>query len=296
MCQPMMPMTWSLRVGPPQQEPDTPPCRAAAVSPPDGERVHERKTAARFPQRVRTPGHRCLACAVVQHGDAGGGHAAPHDDVEAASGARAGVSERVGRKLTGQQNGRVSGRTTVEGTSHEPPGQRDLLGLAGERTALWRGYQARTPARQDRAGFGSEALSTRSKRPGKSTTGSVNSRRSSPICSSCLAPRVRKSCPRASYSTWFQPTPTPRRSRPPDSRSTSAACRATSAVWRCGRTRTPVANLQDYVWSGVARASAGSWVAAQLARNRRASSAGEPASALKATRARPGSAVSSITS
>ena len=94
----------------------------------------------------------------------------------------------------------------------------------------------------DRAGFGtSAALSTRSKRPEKSTTGSVNNRRSSPICSSCLAPRVRKSCPRASYSTWFQPTPTPRRSRPPDRRSTSAACRATSAVWRCGRTRIPVA-------------------------------------------------------
>ena len=54
--------------------------------------------------------------------------------------------------------------------------------------------------------------------------------------------------------------------------------------------------LRDYVRFGVARASAGSWVAAQLARNRRASSAGEPASALKATRARPGSAVSSITS
>jgi hypothetical protein len=47
--------------------------------------------------------------------------------------------------------------------------------------------------------------------------------------------------PEASYSTGFQPTPTPRRSRPPDSRSTSAACRATSAVWRCGRTRIPVA-------------------------------------------------------
>ena len=54
--------------------------------------------------------------------------------------------------------------------------------------------------------------------------------------------------------------------------------------------------LRDYVWFGVARASAGSWVAAQLARNRRASSSGEPASALKATRARPGSAGSSITS
>jgi hypothetical protein len=38
--------------------------------------------------------------------------------------------------------------------------------------------------------------------------------------------------------------------------------------------------LRDYVWVGVARASAGACVAAQLARNRRASSASEPASAL----------------
>ena len=102
-----------------------------------------------------------------------------------------------------------------------------------------------------RAGFGtSEARSIRSKRPEKSTTGSVNSRRSNPICSSCRAPRVRKSCPSASYSTWFQPIPTPSRSRPPDSRSTSAACRATSAVWRCGRTNIPVANRIRSVIAG----------------------------------------------
>ena len=53
-----------------------------------------------------------------------------------------------------------------------------------------------------RAGFGTKAaLSTRSKRPEKSTTGSVNNRRSSLTCSSCLAPRVPKSSPSASYST-----------------------------------------------------------------------------------------------
>jgi len=46
--------------------------------------------------------------------------------------------------------------------------------------------------------------------------------------------------PSASNSTQFQPTPTPRRSRPPDRTSIAAACFATSAVWRCGRIRTPV--------------------------------------------------------
>ena len=32
-------------------------------------------------------------------------------------------------------------------------------------------------------------------------------------------------------STWFQPTPTPKRKRPPDNTSRLAACLATSAVW-----------------------------------------------------------------
>src|SRR3546814_1989123 len=36
-------------------------------------------------------------------------------------------------------------------------------------------------------------------------------------------------------SSDLQPRPTPKRSRPPDSTSTSAACLATSAVCRCGR-------------------------------------------------------------
>ena len=48
--------------------------------------------------------------------------------------------------------------------------------------------------------------------------------------------------------------------------------------------------------SSAARASAGSWVAAQLASNRSASSSGEPSSAVKTTSARPGSADSSMTS
>ncbi len=95
-------MTRSLRVCPPQQEPDTAPGGATAVSPPDGERVHESKTAARFPQRVQTPKYGRLAGPVVQHGDTGGSNATPHDDVEAAPGARAGESQGIGRKLTGQ--------------------------------------------------------------------------------------------------------------------------------------------------------------------------------------------------
>ena len=49
--------------------------------------------------------------------------------------------------------------------------------------------------------------SMRSKRPSKVTSGSVHSRRSSPICSSSRSPRVANSCPRASYSTQFQPDP-----------------------------------------------------------------------------------------
>ena len=40
------------------------------------------------------------------------------------------------------------------------------------------------------------------------------------------------------YSTAFHPVPTPSRSRFPDSTATSAACLATSTVWRWGRIRT----------------------------------------------------------
>ena len=49
-----------------------------------------------------------------------------------------------------------------------------------------------------------------------------------------------KSSPSASYSSGFQPTPSPSRKRPPESMSTSAACFAASAVWRWGRMMIPV--------------------------------------------------------
>ena len=54
--------------------------------------------------------------------------------------------------------------------------------------------------------------------------------------------------------------------------------------------------VRGCVQSGAVTASAALWVAAQLARSLRASSSGVPASALKATRARPGSAGRSMTS
>ena len=60
------------------------------------------------------------------------------------------------------------------------------------------------------------------------------------IWASMRLPRVWKSSPSASYSSGFQPTPSPSRSRPPESMSTSAACLAASAVWRCGRMMMPV--------------------------------------------------------
>ena len=104
------------------------------------------------------------------------------------------------------------------------------------------------------------ARGTRSKRPSKSTIGSAQRRRSSPTCSSRRRPRVRKSSPSASYSTRFQPLPTPRISRPPESRSTSAACLATSAVWRWGRISTPVASSMRAVCpASQAKSASGSW-------------------------------------
>ena len=45
---------------------------------------------------------------------------------------------------------------------------------------------------------------------------------------------------RAWYSTWFQSIPTSSPTRWPERRSTSAACSATSGVWRCGRVKNPV--------------------------------------------------------
>ena len=48
----------------------------------------------------------------------------------------------------------------------------------------------------------------------------------------------------ASYSTVFQPVPTPRRSRLPERMATSAACLATSTAWRCGRISTVLTQLE----------------------------------------------------
>ena len=88
------------------------------------------------------------------------------------------------------------------------------------------------------------ALSIRWSESSWSTTVCSHSLRIGAICCSCRLPRRRK-CPdisRPSYSTQFQPIPTPRRSRPSENRSTSAACLANRAVGRCGRMITPVAN------------------------------------------------------
>src|SRR5690606_26303254 len=78
-------------------------------------------------------------------------------------------------------------------------------------------------------------------------TGCVQSARISAICSSLRMPRSPNSLPSPSYSTLFQPTPTPSRSRPPLRTSTSAACLATSAVCRCGRITTPVTSSSEVV-------------------------------------------------
>src|SRR6516164_5873410 len=66
------------------------------------------------------------------------------------------------------------------------------------------------------------------------TTGCSHRLRIKAICCSCRLPRRRKclDISRPSYSTQFQPTPTPKRSRPSENRSTSAACLANRAVRR----------------------------------------------------------------
>ena len=64
--------------------------------------------------------------------------------------------------------------------------------------------------------------------------------RSSPMASSIRRPRAAKSSPSASYSASCQPTPMPRRIRPPDSVSSVLVCLATSTAWRCGSTSTSV--------------------------------------------------------
>ena len=87
---------------------------------------------------------------------------------------------------------------------------------------------------------GLRPTSAKCSRPSSAVTrGSVQSRCSSGICWSMRLPRVWKSSPSASYSSGFQPTPSPSRKRPPESMSTSAACLAASAVWRCGRMMMP---------------------------------------------------------
>src|SRR5713101_7068443 len=58
--------------------------------------------------------------------------------------------------------------------------------------------------------------------------------------SSMRAPRVPKSSPSASYSDSCQPTPTPRRTRPPERVSSVLTCLATSVGCRCGSTSTSV--------------------------------------------------------
>ena len=85
------------------------------------------------------------------------------------------------------------------------------------------------------------------------------SARSSSICSSRRRPRRSKRWPRASYSTGFQPTPTPKRNRPPVRRSTSAACLAARAVWRCGRMITPVTSSRSVSAARYPNITRGSW-------------------------------------
>src|SRR4029453_421516 len=60
------------------------------------------------------------------------------------------------------------------------------------------------------------------------------------MASSIRAPRGRKLSPSASYSDSCQPTPTPRRMRPPESVSSVLTCLATSAGCRWGSTSTSV--------------------------------------------------------
>ncbi len=67
------------------------------------------------------------------------------------------------------------------------------------------------------------------------------------MVSSIRRPRVEKSSPSASYSAACQPTPTPRRIRPPDSVSSVLTCLATSVAWRCGSTSTSVDSVTRLV-------------------------------------------------
>ena len=86
---------------------------------------------------------------------------------------------------------------------------------------------------------------TVSNSPSKVTARSVHSRRSSAICSSIAPAAVGEVLAERLVLDRVPAEPTPRRNRPPVSRSTSAACLATSAVWRCGRMITPVTSSSD---------------------------------------------------
>jgi hypothetical protein len=91
------------------------------------------------------------------------------------------------------------------------------------------------------------ASSTRSKRPWKLTRGELQSARSNSTCSSRRRARALKGWPRASNSSAFQPMPSPARTRPPLSTSSSAYCLATSTVGRCGAIRMEVASSRRSV-------------------------------------------------
>ena len=89
------------------------------------------------------------------------------------------------------------------------------------------GEPARAPVapaamrRRTRSGSGAAPAAARDRlrspvrtRPSNVTDRSVHSRRSSSTCSSMRRRDSRSPCPSASYSTAFQPSPTPRRNRP----------------------------------------------------------------------------------
>ncbi len=79
-------------------------------------------------------------------------------------------------------------------------------------------------------------------RPLKLATSEAQITRSAWISSSVRAPRVAKSRPRASNSSFIHPTPTPSRSRPRDKTSMVASRLASDTAAYCGSTRTPVAS------------------------------------------------------
>ena len=102
-------------------------------------------------------------------------------------------------------------------------------------------------------------------RRANSNDGSVHSRRISSTCSAWRRPRFVNVSLRPTYSTTFQPVPMPRRRRLPDSTATSAACLATSTVWRWGRIITQLTSSSDVVTPAAkAKNVSGSWNATSL--------------------------------